>query len=380
MKKQIGHIDWFIFLPVVGLLLFSIVFVYSASAPISAEKFGTVDNLLINHAIRIAISLVVLVLFSKIDYHIYQKVAKPIIFIAIVSLILVLLLGDELKGARRWLDVGVFTVQPVEFAKFAVVIYFSALLVKKQQVIKTFYEGFLPFLFWIVIVCVLVALQPNFSNMFLLFIIAMMMLFVGNTNLLHLFATSLVGAVAAGIYAVSAPYRMARILAYFGVGDVSPTTTKYQLQQALIALGNGGFIGLGPGQSKQSHLFLPESYGDFIFSTIGEEYGFIGLLLIFAAFGVIFFRGMLIAKKAPDQFGYFLSIGIVITLAIYLFTNAAVNTGLLPTTGVPFPFLSYGGTAVIIYSAVVGILLNISAQANVYPVESPANSEFETAK
>jgi cell division protein FtsW len=265
---------------------------------------------------------------------------------------------------------GPISIQPVEFVKFAIVIYFSALLSKRQKVIKSFSEGFLPFLFWIILICILIALQPNFSNMFLVFLVAMTMLFVGNANLLYILGTALAGFVAAGVYAVSAPYRLNRIMAYFGGGSVSPTTTKYQLQQALIALGNGGIIGLGPGQSKQSYLFLPESFGDFIFSTIGEEYGFMGLLLIFVAFGVIFFRGMQIAKKAPDQFGYFLSIGIVITLAIYLFTNAAVNTGLLPTTGVPFPFLSYGGTAVIIYSAVIGILLNISVQANIYPIKT----------
>ena len=368
MKNQIGHIDWFIFFPVVGLLLFSTAFVYSASAPTAAERFGSVDSLLINHAIRIALSLITLLFVSKIPYQIYQKFSKPIFLTSIVFLILVLIIGDELKGANRWLSLGFISFQPVEIVKFTIVIYFSALLVKKQNVIKNFNEGFLPFILWIIVICILIALQPNFSNMFLIFILAMTMLFVGNTNLLHLFATAVIGAIAAGIFAVAAPYRMARILAYFGIGDSAPTVTGYQLQQALIALGNGGFFGIGPGQSKQSHLFLPESYVDFIFSIIGEEYGFIGLLLIFAAFGIIFFRGMLIAKKAPDQFGYFLSIGIVLTLAIYLFTNVAVNTGLLPTTGVPLPFLSYGGTAVIFYSAAIGILLNISSQANVYPI------------
>ena len=378
--NQIGHIDWFIFLPVAGLLLFSMVFVYSASAPISAEKFGSVDKLFINQAIRVVFSLIILVIFSKIDYHIYQKIAKPIILTAIALLILVLIVGDELKGARRWVLFGPFSIQPVEYAKFAIVIYFSVLLVKKQKVIKTFNEGFVPFLFWIAIICVLIALQPNFSNMFLVFIIAMTMMFVGNTNLLHLITTVAIGIVGAGMYAVSAPYRMARILAYFEVGNTSPNITKYQLQQALIALGNGGFLGLGPGQSRQSYLFLPESYGDFIFSTIGEEYGFLGLLLIFAAFGLIFFRGMLVAKKAPDILGYFLAIGIILTLAIYLFTNAAVNTGLLPTTGVPLPFLSYGGTAVLVYSAVIGILLNISAQANVYTITNPVISKKSNEK
>ena len=144
-------------------------------------------------------------------------------------------------------------------------------------------------------------------------------------------------------------------------------TTGYQLNQALIAMGNGGIFGVGPGQNRQSHLFLPESYGDFIFSIIGEEYGFIGLFAILAAFALIFWRGMIIAKKAPDNYGYFLAIGIIITFAIYVFVNAGVNTGILPTTGVPMPFISYGGTAILFYSAAIGVLLNISAQAGVYP-------------
>lgn len=375
INSQIGHIDWFIFLPVAALLLFSIAFVYSAGAPFAVEEKGNVDYFLINQTVRVVISLFVLIIFSKIDYHVYQKIAKPIILIAVALLVFVLVVGTETKGARRWLYFGPLSIQPVEFVKFAIVIYFSALLVKKQKIIKTFTDGFLPFLIWTILICILIALQPNFSNMFLVFIIAMTMLFVGNTNLLHLISTAFVGLIGAGIYAVSAPYRLARISAYFGFGDAPPNVTKYQLQQALIALGNGGFFGLGPGQSKQCHLFLPESYGDFIFSTIGEEYGFFGLLCIFIVFGIIFFRGMLVAKKAPDEFGYFLSIGIVLTLAIYLFTNAAVNTGLLPTTGVPLPFLSYGGTAVIIYSAVIGILLNISAQANIYPITTDTVSD-----
>ncbi len=370
MKKTVGHIDWLIFIPVVALMLFSLVFVYSASAPISLEKFQSVDKLFFEHLIRVLIGLVVLIVFSKIDYKLYEKIAKPIMLTGIIMLVSVLVFGDAKKGAQRWILLGPISVQPVEFAKFAMIIYFSALLTKKQQVIKSLEDGFLPFLVWTVLICVLIALQPNFSNMMLVFLLAILMMFVGNTNLLYLFATVGIGGAAAVIYAVSAPYRMARIAAYFEIGDSSaPSIAGYQLKQALIALGNGGFFGLGPGQGLQNHLFLPESYGDFILSTIGEEYGFMGLLIIFASFAVICWRSMLIAKKAPDNFSYFLSIGIVSTLTLYLVVNAAVNTGLLPTTGVPLPFISYGGTAIVIYSAVAGILLNISAQANVYPQE-----------
>ncbi len=369
-KSKIGHIDWIIFIPVIGLMLFSLVFVYSASAPISAEKFDSAGTLFWNHLFRVFLGLIVLVISSKIDYHIYEKLARPIFFIGITMLVSVLIFGDAKKGAKRWLELGPLSFQPVEYIKFAMVIYFSYLLTKKQKVIKNFEDGFLPFIIWTGLICSLIALQPNFSNLALIFLIAMAMLFIGNTNLLYLFATAIIGGVLSVLYAISAPYRMARIMSFFNIGDHAPSVTGYQSKQALIALGNGGIFGLGPGQGRQNHLFLPESYGDFIFSVIGEEYGFVGLLIIFIAFAVIFLRTMLIAKKAPDNFGYFLAIGIIITFALYLVVNAAVNTGLLPTTGVPLPLISYGGTAILIYSAVTGILLNISAQANIYPLET----------
>jgi cell division protein FtsW len=166
---------------------------------------------------------------------------------------------------------------------------------------------------------------------------------------------------------------MNRLMSFIGLHDGGEQTVKEttsQTYQAILAFGNGGLLGLGPGQSRQSHLFLPESYGDFIYSIIGEELGFLGSILILAAFTLIFWRGIIISKKAPDDFGYYLSSGIIITLAIYVIINSGVNTGLLPTTGLPMPFLSYGGTAVLFYASAIGILLNISAQAGTYPKDN----------
>lgn len=369
MKKNIGHIDWVIMLPVVGLMLFSLAFVYSASATVAEHKFGSAEKLFFNHGLRIFAGIVIILIISKIDYHIWKKISMPLLLTSIVLLIVVLIIGAEMKGASRWLNLGFLSFQPSELAKFALVLHFAVLLTQKQDYIKEFKRGFLPFMIWAVLICGLIALQPNFSTMMVIFLIAISMMFIGNTNLIHLAATAFVGLIGAGAYAVSATYRMNRIKAFLGMSDGSGTfeTSSYQLNQALIAIGNGGIFGVGPGQNRQSHLFLPESYGDFIFSIIGEEYGFIGLLVILAAFALIFWRGMLIAKKAPDNFGYFLAIGIIVTFAIYVFVNAGVNTGLLPTTGVPMPFISYGGTAVMFYAAAIGILLNISAQAGVYP-------------
>ena len=365
-----GHIDWLILIPILALMLFSISFVYSASAAKAAASFGDAEKFFFNHSVRVLIGIVTIFIFAKIDYRVYSKFSIYLILAGIISLIGVLFFGTNVKGASRWLSLGPLSFQPSEFVKLAMVIHFAALLAKKQQVIKDFEKGFFPFILWTVIICFLIALQPNFSTMMVVFLIAVTMMFIGNNNLLHLGATFLIGLVAGVVFFITAPYRMNRLKAFLGMSEDSTVeTVSYQLNQALIALGNGGMFGVGVGQNRQSHLFLPESYGDFIFAIIGEEYGFIGLLLIIGIFMVVFWRGMIIAKKAPDNFGYFLAIGIIITFALYVFVNAGVNTGLLPTTGVPMPFVSYGGTAVIFYSAAIGILLNISAQAGIYPRE-----------
>lgn len=359
-----GHIDWYILLPIIGLMLFSIAFVYSASYTISDIKLRSTENLFFKHSFNVLLGIIVMIITSAFDYQIWKKVSKYGLIFAIILLVIVLVHGSGAKGAVRWISLGFIRFQPSELAKFALVIHFATLLSQKQKVIKSFKEGFIPFILWTGLVCVLIALQPNFSNTAIIFLIAFSMMFIGNINLLHLSSMLVVCVVGGGIFAVSAPYRLKRILAFI---DGSSGNGNYQLNQALIAIGNGGIHGVGAGQSRQSHMFLPESYGDFIFSVIGEEYGFIGLTVIILAFVMIFWRGMSIAKKAPDNFGYYLAVGILVTFAFYVFINAAVNTGLLPTTGVPFPFISFGGTAILIYSFAMGILLNISAQANVYP-------------
>ncbi len=370
-----GHIDWVIFIPVIALMLFSISFVYAASATNSEFKFGDSEQLFLSHTIRVFLGIIIMFISMKIDYHIYSKISLPLLTLGILLLIVVLFVGTNIKGASRWIMLGPLSFQPSEFVKLVMVIHFAALLAKKQDVIKDFEKGFFPFILWTVIICFLIALQPNFSTMMVIFMIAVSMMFIGNNNLLHLGTTFGIGLVAVIVFFITAPYRLARLQSFLGFGEnAGNQEVSYQLNQALIALGNGGLFGVGVGQNRQSHLFLPESYGDFIFSILGEEYGFIGLIGIISVFLIVFWRGMLIARKAPDNFGYFLAIGIVITFAIYVFVNAGVNTGLLPTTGVPMPFVSYGGTAVLFYSAAIGILLNISAQAGVYPRRETENN------
>ncbi len=350
-------------------MLFSLAVVYTASSTISELKTGSADTYFFSHLIKILAGIVVMIVVSAIDYNKYKKFTKPLLITAVILLVIVLVGGSSAKGASRWISIGGITIQPSEFAKFALIFHFAAMLEKKQDKIKEFESGFFPFIIWLLIISVLIALQPNFSTMIVIFMISFSMMFIGNVNLLYLIYTGIIGAVLAGIYAVSAPYRLARIQAYLGGEEAAGESVSYQLKQALIAIGNGGMSGVGVGQSRQSHMFLPESYGDFIFSIIGEEFGFLGLFFIIAIFGFVFYRGMLIARNAPNSFGYFLSVGIVVTFSIYVFINAGVNTGLLPTTGLPLPFISFGGTAIIIYSAAIGVLLNISRQAGIYKDE-----------
>jgi cell division protein FtsW len=370
VKANHGHIDWFLLLSTVGLMLFSIAFVYSASAFIAEARFHSHDKFFLNHSWKVLIGFLILLLFAKIDYHKWEKLSKPIIFMAIVPLVLVFVIGTPLNGAYRWLSIGFFNFQPSELAKFALVLHICTLLKQRQEFIKDFKIGMLPILLWSLIICSLIALQPNFSSAFVIYLITVCLLFVGNANVFHLIMIGAASITALGAYALSAPYRLQRLLSFIGHGNGSGTVNTdaaFQAQQAIIAFGNGGLFGLGPGQNRQSQLFLPESYGDFIFSIIGEEYGFFGVILLLSVFGLIVWRGVKIAKRAPDMYGYFLSFGITFTFAIYVFVSAGVNCGLLPTTGLPMPFISYGGTAIFFYAAAMGILLNISAQSNVWP-------------
>lgn len=369
MLDDKNHIDWYILLSVSALMLFSIAFVYSASAAFAAEKFGSQDKLFWDHSIRVIIGIVIMVVLAKIDYHKWEKVSKLGILVSIGLLIAVLVAGISAKGASRWLDIGPLRFQPSEFAKIALVLHLSVLLKKKQAVIRDFQKGMLPILIWTGSIALLIFLQPNLSTTLVIIFIAISMMYIGNTNVWHISLVSLVAFVMAGIMVfIKSDYRMNRIMAFFGNPDKAHDieNVSYQLQQSLIAFGNGGIFGLGPGLSRQSDLFLPESYGDFIFSIIGEEYGFIGTTLVICLFGLILWRGMIVAKNAPDDFGYYLSIGIIVTICLSVVVNGGVNTGILPTTGLPMPFISYGGTAVFFQSASIGILLNISSQSGVF--------------
>lgn len=368
-----GHNDWFILLSVLGIMFFSIAFVYSASSGFADEKTGSSETFFWSHAIRVLAGIAVMLVLSRIDYHWLERWSKPLLVIALGMLLYVLFEGTKMKGATRWLSLGPISFQPSEFAKFALIMHLGVMLADKRSYINDFKFSFLPMMLWVVVTCALVALQPNLSTTAVIFMIAMGTLFIGRANLLQLGAVLVCGLVAVAGYAVSAEYRMRRILSYISMHSGETDTfseANYQLNQGLLAFGSGGIMGVGPGQSRQ-RMFVPEPFGDFIYSIIGEEYGFIGTLIILGVFALIIWRGMLVARQAPDDLGRNVAAGVTLVIGAYAAINACVTTGLLPTTGLPMPFISYGGSSVLFTAAAMGVLLNISQHANVMPYEKP---------
>jgi cell division protein FtsW len=337
-----NHIDLATLTAVLTLMVLSLGVVYSASATWAYEKFGQSSHMLNSHAIKILLGVVALFIGMNVDYLKFKKFTKPALIAAIVLLAVTFVLGGETKGATRWLRYGGIGLQPSEFAKFALLFHLCALISTKGEMIKDFKRGLMPMMIWIGAVVGLVMAQPNFSAGIMIVLLSCVMLFVSRAKLLHLFGTGMAVLPVVGLYMVSAPYRMERIRSFLGGrwgGKIS-----YQLWQGIIGFGNGGIFGVGPGESKQRDFFLPESYGDFVFSIIGEEYGFIGTIFFLGLFLFIMLRGFKIAKNAKDEF-----------------------SRLLPTTGLPMPFVSYGGSSLLFTSFAVGILLNISSRTDLHP-------------
>jgi len=367
MKTQRNHIDLATLIAVLVLMTLSLGVVYSASSTWALEKFGESGKLLGSHALKVLAGFAMIFVFMHIDYRKYKKITKPILIATILVLVVTLGLGGEVKGASRWLRFGGFGLQPSEFAKYALIFHLCVLISEKKERIKDFKTGFVPMMIWIGAVTLLVLLQPNFSNGAMIFAISLVMLFIGRAKFSHIGLTFAALLPLLIVYMLSAEYRMRRIMNFLaGTSDTS-NKGNYQLWQGIIGFGNGGIFGLGPGQSRQRDFFLPESYGDFVFSIVGEEYGLIGTIFIMLLFLTIMLRGLKIAKYARDDFGRYLATGITTSIVLYALINAGVTLGILPTTGLPMPFVSYGGSSMLFSSIAIGVLLNISSQTDMHP-------------
>jgi cell division protein FtsW len=359
--------DISLFLTVTGLLLASLAFVYTASASFSVAKTATSEGMLFKHATKVLLAIGTMLLFTKVDYHKYQSSTIWLMLLAIAFLGAVLVVGHVELGAKRWLPLGPFSFQPSEFVKIALVLHIAALCAKKKDFIGDFKKSFLPMMGWTLIAAGLIAKQPNMSNAGVLVMLTFGIMFIAQMPIKYMLTTGVLAIIGGGIYLMTAWYRVQRILAFMGHDNEHTSKIAYQTQQAMIALGNGGLFGVGIGQSRQRDFYLPESYGDFIYSVIGEEYGFIGAAFLLIVFAFIIIRGIQIAKHAPDPFGRYVAFGITMMIGVNALINALVNSGLMPVTGLPMPFVSYGGTSMIFSAAAVGILLNISKYSETLP-------------
>jgi cell division protein FtsW len=347
-----------IFLDAFALTLLGLVLVMSASSTYSAFKFDSLFHLFNSHFFKVIAGIFLMIVFAIIPYEFYKKISKYLLLVAVALLVLTLIIAPNIKGAGRWLNLGFITFQPADFARFAIVIHLATLIERKGKEIENFKNGFIYLFSWVLIVASLIFFQPNLSNGILVLIISLTILFVGGARLKHIISSMGASALLGGIGAMIISHSRERILTFIqsfsNGGDIN-----IQVKQALLGLGSGGILGVGLGYSKQSNLFLPEAYGDFIFAILGEELGFIGSVIVLFAYLVLFVAGILIAKKCKDVFGQLLAFGISISVLVNAFINVAVATGLVPTTGLPLPFISYGGTSLIFMCISVGILINI---------------------
>ncbi len=341
-------------------MIFSIGVVYSASSTFALEKFQDSNYLFKQHLIKIIISIAIIFVVAKIDYLYLENFSKAMIWITIVLLIITLFGGrGPIKGASRWINLGPLSFQPSEIARYTIIIYVALLLARKKDYITLLYKGYLPVIFYVLLITGLILIQPNFSVSLIIFGSCMTMVFLSAAKRKHIIFTLLALMPFAAIFVMSKDYIIDRISSYSEY--TSGGTSSYQLQQALIGFGNGGLFGIGPGNSNQRDFFLPEAHGDFIFSIIGEEYGFIGTFIILSLYFVILVRGYKIAKETKDEFGKYLAFGITTLIILNAIVNMSVASGVIPTTGVTLPFVSYGGTSIIFSAVAIGVLLNISS-------------------
>ncbi len=353
-----------IFFESIGLMLLGLILVMSASSTYSGFKFDSVYHLFNSHLFKVLLGFGFMGLFCFIPYELYKEYSKHAVIIVTAILLLTLFLAPLYKGAGRWINLGFITFQPADAAKLILIIHLAALVEAKRHLIVDFKNGFIYFFFWIIIICGLILIQPNISNAILLAFISIVLLYIGGAKFSHILASSFACFFTAGAVAMIFSHSRERILTFFNSlssgGDIN-----LQVKQAILGLGSGGIFGVGIGHGKQSNLFLPEAYGDFIFAIMGEELGFIGVVFVLTTYLVLFIAGIIIAKRTKDRFGQLLAFGISFSIILYAFINVAVSTGLFPTTGLPLPFISYGGTSLIFLSISIGILINIAISNSV---------------
>jgi cell division protein FtsW len=367
-KTQItrNNLDNKLLFTVFALLAIGLVTIASAGVFYAETRFND-DYFFFKRQLLFGIlpGFLALYFFQRADYHRWQKFVVPFFLLNILLLILVFIpgIGAKVYGASRWVQIGPLSFQPSEMTKLAVILYLAAWFTGKgREKVGDLFEGLVPFMIIFGVIAFLIMKQPDTGTLGVIFLISLAVFFAAGARISHLGVLFTGGIIALGVLIKIAPYRLQRFLVFLNP-DLDPQGVGYHVNQALLAIGSGGLWGLGLGHSRQKFNYLPEPVTDSIFAIFSEEWGFIGAIVVLAFFVFLAWRGFRIAKYAPDDFGKLTAVGIVIWITMQAFVNISAISGLIPLTGIPLPFISYGGTSLVFLMAGVGILLNISRHA-----------------
>ena len=343
-----------LFYLVLFLVTIGLVFIADISTPQALNTFGDKFYFFRQQTVWAGVGIVAMLVVSNIHYSFWKKIAVPFFFFSVIALVAVLIPGISLKalGARRWISIGSINFQPSEVIKLALALYLAKVAETKSKQSLAF---FIP----LALVCGLIMLQPDLGTTLVVGLIGVVQIFVAGVPIFHFLGTLGLGIVSVLVLILVSPYRRDRLMTFFQVSS-DPLGKEYHIRQVLLALGSGGFFGLGIGQSRQKYLFLPEASTDSIFAAIAEEIGFIGSFALILLFGYFVYKAFKISANAPDQFSRILSLGITTWIGGQMVLNISSMTALTPLTGIPLPFFSYGGTSLLMILASCGILLNIS--------------------
>jgi len=361
MKRRRVLIDQPLLFCTLALLALGLVMVFSASANMAEARYGSAYLFVRKELLWDILGFIVLFGCIRLDYHKWQKVSVGLLSIAFVLLAVVLVIGPVVKGARRWIPLGFMNIQPSEVAKLAVIIWLADFLDRHRSQIQDFRKGFMPPLIVLGLLLVLILKEPDLGTPLLLGTTGLILLFLAGARTIHLLGIMVVSLVPLYYELFHVVYRYRRLMAFLNPW-ADAGGAGYQLTQSLLAFGSGGLLGKGLGASQLKQLYLPDPHTDFIFPVIGEELGFVGAVSVIVVFIYWGLRGWSVAKRAPDLFGQLLAAGITCWVLLQAAINMGVSCGLLPTKGLPLPFVSFGGSSLIITMAAVGILLNISGQ------------------
>jgi len=356
--------DMWLFGVVLALVFFGVVMVYSASAIVAADRFGDPFFFLKKQLFWAFLGGGLLWAALRLDYRRLERLVVPLLVVSIALLVLVLLppFGQAINGTRRWFRIGPLSFQPVELAKFALVLYLASFLTRRAAALRSFWQGLFPILLVAGTMALLTFVQPDLGNSLALVVLTLVLAYLAGAPFKHM---AWVAAAALPLVALAValkPYRWRRMVAFVNPWD-DPQGSGFQIIQSFLALGSGGLTGRGLGGSKQKLFYLPEPYTDFIFAIVGEELGLIGAVCVIALFAVLIWRGLRVGLRAPDPFGSYLALGLTVMLATQTLVNLGVVMGALPTKGLPLPFVSFGGSALLMTMFSAGVLLNISQHA-----------------